>query len=617
MSARLEPSRIRNIAIIAHVDHGKTTLVDKMLGQSGTFLRGEGTEERAMDSNDLEKERGITILSKCTSITLDEFHVNIVDTPGHADFGGEVERVMRMVDSVLLLVDATDGPMPQTRFVTKKALERGIKPIVVINKIDRDSADPDAAVNAVFDLFVNLNATDEQLDFPIVYASAKQGYAVLSLTDERKDLRPLFDTIIDRVPPPSVNLNDTPALQVTTFSHDEFLGSLAIGRIDSGRFRRGDNLLLARRDGSMVRFRASKIFGFKGLNRDEVEEAVAGDIIGMTGMEDLQVGETITTPENPRILPLLEIDAPTVTMNFMVNTSPGGGTEGRFVTSRNLRERLERELRSNVSLRIQWTDSPDIFEVSGRGELHLSVLIETMRREGYELMVSQPRVITREDAEGNVTEPYELVVCDIETGNNGIVMEELNRRGGRMLDMRDGGPGRTRLEFIVPTRGLIGYRTQFMTETRGTGVLTHVFQEYGPWAGPMRGRANGVLIVQDPGEAVTYGMWKLQDRGIFFIHPNVKVYGGQIIGLHNRDNDLIINPGKAKKLTNIRTHAADEKNVLTPPKIMTLEEAIEFINEDELVEVTPKSIRLRKRILDHSERRKYDKSAAAAIADED
>jgi len=598
---------IRNVAIIAHVDHGKTTLVDRMLEQSGCLERGETGIDRAMDSNSLERERGITILSKCTSMTWEGLDINVVDTPGHADFGGEVERVMRMVDSVLLLVDAFEGPMPQTRFVLQKALSHGVKPIVVINKIDRDGADPDSAVNEVFDLFVSLEANDKQLNFPIVYSSARHGYAMHSLADEHKNLTPLFEVIRDEVPPPDVDENMPQAMQVATFDHDDYLGAMATGRIVGGRFRKSEQVLLIHRDGSREEFRITRILGFRGLHRFDLEEAVAGDIVTITGMSELNVGETITSIENPHILPLMEIDAPTISMAFRANSGPFLGEEGRYVTSQNLRERLEREIRSNVSLRVAPTDLADTFIVSGRGELHLSVLIETMRREGYEFMVAKPEVVLKTDENGQKLEPYEAVVADVPQDRVGIVIDGVNKRGGRMSNMRDMRGGRTRLDFVAPTRGLIGYRSQFMTDTRGLGVLSHVFLEYGPYLGPMQGRSTGALIVQDTCTTVTFSLWKLQDRGVFFVTAGEHVYTGQIIGESNRNQDIVINPGKGKKLTNMRAAASDEKNYLKPHKVLTIEEAIEFINEDEYVEFTPKSIRVRKRFLDHNDRKRSER----------
>ncbi len=598
---------IRNIAIIAHVDHGKTTLVDRMLEQSGSLKRNEAGIDRAMDSNSLERERGITILSKCTSMDVGDLHINVVDTPGHADFGGEVERVMRMVDCVLLLVDAFEGPMPQTRFVTQKALARGLKPIVVINKIDRDGCDPDGSMDEVFDLFVSLDATDEQLDFPVVYASAKQGYALRNLDDEPGDLTPLFDAIREQVAAPAVDDSQAPAMQVATFNHDEYLGPMATGRVASGMFRRNEEVLQVRRDGTREVFRITRILGFRGLHRFDLDTAVAGDIVTLTGMRELNVGETITSIENPRVLPLLEIDAPTVSMAFRANTGPFSGNEGSYVTSQNLRDRLEKESRTNVSLRVEPTDKADTFIVSGRGELHLSVLIETMRRDGYEFMVSRPEVVLKMDENGRKTEPYESVVADVNNEHTGVVIDALNRRGGRMEGMREMRGERTRLDFVVPTRGLIGYRSQFMTDTRGMGILSHVFLEYGPHLGPMRGRANGAIVVQDTCTCVTFGLWKLQDRGMFFVTAGDQVYAGQVIGERNRSDDIVVNPGKSKKLTNLRASAADEKNFLKPHRIMSIEDAIEFINDDEYVEFTPKSIRIRKRFLDHNDRKRSER----------
>jgi GTP-binding protein len=610
-----QPARrkdVRNIAIIAHVDHGKTTLVDVMLHQAGSFRRGEVVAERAMDSNDQERERGITILAKCTAVTWKGVRINVVDTPGHADFGGEVERVLGMVDSVLLLVDAVEGPMPQTRFVTKKALALGLRPIVVINKIDRPAADPDGTLNAVFDLFVALGANDDQLDFAVIYASGREGFAVRDLHDERGDLAPLLDMILEKVPLPPGDDDAPLALQVATLAYDDYLGYLAIGRVETGRCKMGDRLLVAHRDGSREEFRVQKVLGFQGLKRFELAEARAGDIVAVTGMSELNVGETITEIERPRILPLLTVDEPTISMEFMTNDGPFAGTEGKYVTSRNLRERLEREVKSNVALRVEETADAGIFKVSGRGELHLSVLIETMRREGYELCVSQPQVIYKDDPERGRLEPYEEVVIDVEDTYSGPVIEELGRRAGRMTEMHPSGEGRVRMEYIIPARGLIGYRSQFMTDTRGTGVFYHQLAEYGPYAGTLRGRVNGVLIVQEDGETNTYALFYLQERGVLFCGPGQKVYMGMIVGMHSRDNDLVVNPSKAKKLTNIRTTAADEKLFLTPPRIMTLENALEFINEDELVEVTPKNIRLRKRVLDHNARKRTEKAERVA-----
>jgi GTP-binding protein len=605
MSSR---SDVRNIAIIAHVDHGKTTLVDGLLQQAGAFRRGEVVQECALDSNPLERERGITILSKTTAITWKGIRINIVDTPGHADFGGEVERVLRMVDSVLLLVDAFEGPMPQTRFVTRKALALGLRPILVVNKIDRDGCDPHGTVDDVFDLFCHLGATDAQLDFPVIYASGRSGFAVLDpKEDPSKGLTPLLDLIVDKVPPPVGQLEAPFCMQVATLDYDDYLGYVAVGRILDGRIKMGDRLLLAHRDGGKEEFRVQKVLASQGLKRFEIAEGTAGDIVAVTGMAELNVGETITEIAEPRILPLLSIDEPTISMEFIANDGPFVGQEGKFVTTRNLRERLMKELKANVALRVEDTDKPNVFKVSGRGELHLSVLIETMRREGYELCVSQPQVIFKEiDGKGRC-EPYEEVTIDVDEAYVGAVIEKLGSRGGRMTEMQPSGGGRVRVEYLCPSRGLIGYRSEFLTDTRGTGVLNHNFKEYGDYAGPIKGRPSGVLIAQEPGETNTYGLFYLQERGALFLGPMVKVYGGQIIGVHSRDNDLVVNPSKAKKLTNVRTTAADEKMFLTPPRSLTLEEALEFINDDELVEVTPKAIRLRKRILDHNLRKANEK----------
>jgi len=605
---------VRNIAIIAHVDHGKTTLVDGFLHQAGAFRRGEVVADCAMDSNDLERERGITILSKFTAITWNGTRINIVDTPGHADFGGEVERVLQMVDSVLLLVDAFDGPMPQTRFVTRKALALGLRPILVVNKIDRPGADPDGAVNATFDLFVNLGATDEQLDFPVIYASGREGYAVKNLSDEKKDLGPLLDLIVENVPPPVADVDSPFCMQVTTLDYNDFLGYVGIGRVLSGRLKPGDRSLLVHRDGRREEFRVAKLLGYQALKRFELSEVAAGDICAISGMSDLTVGETITDIQNPNILPLLEIEEPTVKMQFMVNNGPNAGQEGKYITSRNIRDRLMRELKSNVALRVIETAAPDVFEVLGRGELHLSILIETMRREGYELLVSQPQVVVRTNDDGTREEPYEEAWIDVEEGYAGSVIEELGRRGGRMTEMKPGGEGRTRLQYVIPARGLIGFRSLFLTLTRGTGILNSNFSHYGPYVGTFKGRLNGVLIAQDPGDTNAYALFSLQERGQLFFEAGIKVYGGQIVGLHSRQDDLIVNPSKAKKLTNIRTTAADEKLILSPPRRFSLEEALEFINEDELVEITPAAIRIRKRVLDHNERKRVEKAREGATA---
>ncbi len=601
----------RNVAIIAHVDHGKTTLVDGLLRAAGTFRTGEVVAERALDSNDLERERGITILAKCTAVSWKGVRINLVDTPGHADFGGEVERVLGMVDSVLLLVDAYEGPMPQTRFVTQKAFEMGLRPVVVVNKIDRPGVDSHKVVDEVFDLFVSLGASDHQLDFPVIYASGRQGFAIRELDDERKGLEPLLDMIIEVVPPAEGDLDAPLCMQVATLNYDDYLGYMAIGRMRSGRAKVGDRVLRARADGKREEFRIQKVLGFQGLKRFELAEAIAGDIVSITGMEELNVGETLTSIQNPIILPPLTVDAPTISMNFRVNDGPFAGKDGKFVTSRNLRERLMREIKSNVALRVADTEDAGAFKVSGRGELHLSVLIETMRREGYELCVTQPQVITQTAPNGDVLEPYEDAVIDLDEAYTGAVIEELGRRLGKMQGMRPSGEGRVRLEYRIPSRGLIGYRSQFQTDTRGTGVLYTQLADYQPWAGAIRARINGVLIASEEGESNAYALFSLQERGQLFVGPGVRVYAGMIVGLHARDNDLVVNCNKTKKLTNIRSAGADEKLILTPPRIMTLELALEFINDDEYLEVTPNSLRLRKAVLDHNLRKRFEKAASA------
>jgi GTP-binding protein len=611
---RDQDTNIRNLAIIAHVDHGKTTLVDGLLRQAGTFRTGEVVAERALDSNDLERERGITILSKCTSVTWKGVRINLVDTPGHADFGGEVERVLGMVDSVLLVVDAFEGPMPQTRFVTTKAFQMGLSPIVVVNKIDRPRIDAHGTMDKVSDLFLSLGATDAQLDFPVIYASGREGYAILDLEQEPRDLAPLLDLIVEKVPPARGDAGAPLCMQVATLQYDDYLGYVAIGRVQSGRCKVGDRVLLAHRDGSRENFRVQKVLGFQGLKRFELAEARAGDIAAVTGMDELEVGETITSAESPRILPLLTVDAPTIRMFFLANDGPFAGTEGNQVTSRNLRERLFREVKSNVALRVEETGTAGTFEVSGRGELHLAILIEIMRREGFELCVSQPRVILKTGPNGESLEPFEDVVIDVEDTYSGAVIEELGRRLGLMSEMSPSSTGRVRLEYRIPSRALIGYRSKFLTDTRGTGVMYTQFAEYAPYAGALRSRVNGVLIAQDEGLTNAYALYSLQERGVLFVSPQVRVYGGMIVGQHSRDNDLVVNPCKTKQLTNFRTHAADEKLVLTPPRDMTLEIALEFIGPDELVEVTPASIRLRKAVLDHNDRKRVEKSIKAAAS---
>ena len=598
--------QIRNIAIIAHVDHGKTTLVDQLLRQSGTFRANQHVDERVMDSNDLEKERGITILAKNTAIDYEGYHINIVDTPGHADFGGEVERVLGMVDCVVLLVDAQEGPMPQTRFVTKKALALGLKPIVVINKIDKPSARPSWVIDQTFELFDNLGATDEQLDFPIVYASGLSGFAKLEETDESNDMRPLFDTILKHTPAPSGSADETLQLQISQLDYDNYTGRLGIGRILNGRIKPGQVVAVMNHDQQIAQGRINQLLGFKGLERVPLEEAEAGDIVIISGIEDIGIGVTITDKDNPKGLPMLSVDEPTLTMDFMVNTSPLAGTEGKFVTSRQIRDRLQKELLTNVALRVEDTADADVFRVSGRGELHLTILLENMRREGYELAVGKPRVVYR-DIDGQKCEPYENLTVDVPDENQGAIMEELGRRRGELTNMESDGNGRTRLEYHIPARGLIGFQGEFMTLTRGVGLMSHVFDDYAPVKPDMPGRHNGVLVSQEQGEAVAYALWNLEDRGRMFVSPNDKIYEGMIIGIHSRENDLVVNPLKGKKLTNVRASGTDEAVRLTTPIKLTLEGAVEFIDDDELVEITPQSIRLRKRYLSELERRRHFK----------
>ena len=597
---------IRNIAIIAHVDHGKTTLVDQLLRQSGTFRANQQVDERVMDSNDLEKERGITILAKNTAIEYEGYHINIVDTPGHADFGGEVERVLGMVDCVLLLVDAQEGPMPQTRFVTKKALALGLKPIVVINKIDKPSARPSWVIDQTFELFDKLGATDEQLDFPIVYASGLSGFAKLEEDDDSSDMRPLFETILKYTPEPAGDADQPLQLQISQLDYDNYTGRLGIGRILNGRIKPGQVVTIMNEDEQIGQGRINQLLGFKGLERIPLEEAAAGDIVTISGLDDIGIGVTIADREQPKGLPMLSVDEPTLTMDFMVNTSPLAGTEGKFVTSRQIRERLQKELLTNVALRVEDTADADVFRVSGRGELHLTILIENMRREGYELAVGKPRVVYR-DIDGVNCEPYENLTVDVEDNTQGAVMEELGRRRGELTNMESDGKGRTRLEYRIPARGLIGFQGEFMTMTRGQGLMSHVFDNYAPVKAEIPGRRNGVLVSQEQGDAVAYALWNLEDRGRMFINPGEKIYEGMIIGIHSRDNDLVVNPLKGKKLTNVRASGTDEAVRLTPPILLSLEAAVEFIDDDELVEITPQTIRLRKRYLSEQERRKHFK----------
>ncbi|MBT8606006.1 translational GTPase TypA [Polynucleobacter paneuropaeus] len=596
---------LRNIAIIAHVDHGKTTLVDQLLRQSGTFRSNEKMTERVMDSNDLEKERGITILSKNCAVEYDGTHINIVDTPGHADFGGEVERVLSMVDGVLLLVDAVEGPMPQTRFVTKKALALGLKPIVVINKVDRPGARCDYVINATFELFDKLGASEEQLDFPIIYASGLNGYAGMTEDVREGDMRPLFDAVLKYVPVRDDNPDGPLQFQISSIDYNSYVGKIGIGRVNRGRVKSGMEVICMNGpDGVPFKGRVNQVLKFKGLEREVVDEAIAGDIALINGIEELAIGTTVCAPDTPEALPMLKIDEPTLTMNFMVNTSPLAGREGKFVTSRQIRERLDRELKSNMALRVKETDDDTVFEVSGRGELHLTILVETMRREGYELAVSRPRVVFHEE-NGVKMEPFENLTVDVEDATQGAVMEDLGKRKGELLDMVSDGKGRTRLEYRIPARGLIGFQGDFMTMTRGNGLMSHTFDAYAPAKDGVLGeRHNGVLISQDDGEAVAYAIWKLQDRGRMFVKHGDPVYEGMVIGIHSRDNDLVVNPIKGKQLTNVRSSGTDEAVRLVTPVDLTLEYAVEFISDDELVEVTPKSVRVRKRHLKEHDRKK-------------
>ena len=599
--------KLRNIAIIAHVDHGKTTLVDKLLQQSGTFAAHAKVTERIMDSNDIEKERGITILAKNTALDWNGYHINIVDTPGHADFGGEVERVLSMVDSVLLLVDAVDGPMPQTRFVTQKAFALGLKPIVVINKIDRPGARPDWVVDQTFDLFDRLGATDEQLDFPIVYASAINGYAGFEHTITGGDMTPLFETIVEKVSPPPVDLDGPFQMQVSSLDYNTYVGVIGIGRIQRGEIKPNMPLIIVNREGVERRGRMLQVFGFHGLDRVEVQSARAGDIIAFTGIEKLEISDTLCHPDAVEAMPPLTVDEPTVTMTFQVNNSPFAGKEGKFLTSRQIRDRLEKELQHNVALKVEDTVDPDKFKVSGRGELHLSVLIENMRREGFELGVSRPEVIIKE-IDGEKCEPFEMVTIEVEEIHQGAIMEKLGERKGDLLNMVPDGKGRIRLEYMMPSRGLIGFQTEFMTTTSGSGLLYHVFDHYGPMKkGEIGVRKRGVLVSMVQGKALAYALFALQERGeLFLVHAD-EVYEGMLVGIHSRSNDLVVNPTKAKQLTNIRAAGTDENLILTAIQKMTLEQALEFIGEDELVEVTPKSIRLRKKLLTENERKRAAK----------
>ena len=608
---------LRNIAIIAHVDHGKTTLVDKLLQQAGTFQAHERLTERVMDSNDIERERGITILAKNTAVDFDGVHINIVDTPGHADFGGEVERTLSMVDGVLLLVDAVEGPMPQTRFVTRKALALGLKPIVVINKVDRDGARAQWVINQTFDLFDRLGADESQLDFPVVYASALQGWASLDPSSaesggKRGDsMRPLFETVLKNVPVPVGDPALPLQMAVAALDYSSYVGRLVIGRLRRGVIRPGMEVAVMEPNGTSAISKITGVYGFQGLERVLMDEAYAGEIVQVTGIDEVSIGATLADKEQPEALPVHKIDEPTLNMNFQVNTSPLVGREGKFVTSRQLRDRLYRELLTNVALRVEDTGETDVFRVSGRGELHLTILIENMRREGFEVAVSRPQVILKQ-INGVTCEPFEMLTVDVEEANQGPVIAALNGRRGEMLDMSQDSRGRVRLDYRIPARGLIGFQTEFMTMTRGTGVLSHVFDEYAPVKGESSDRRSGALISGDDGEAVAYALWKLQERGRMFVNPGDPVYEGMVVGIHTRDNDLVINPVKEKHLTNVRASGKDEAIVLTPPIRLTLESAVEFIADDELVEVTPKSIRIRKRWLQEHERRKQSRTAVAA-----
>lgn len=598
---------IRNIAIIAHVDHGKTTLVDKLLQQSGTYRDHEAVQERAMDSNDLERERGITILAKNTAITYKNYLINIVDTPGHADFGGEVERIMKMVDGVLLVVDAFEGCMPQTKFVLRKALEHNLTPIVVVNKIDRPNARPVEVIDEVLDLFIELGANDDQLEFPVVYASALMGTSSMDPEKQDDNMMALYDTIVSHIPSPTENVEEPLQFLVTLLDYNEYLGRIAIGRVNRGIINQGQAVAVIDHDGKTKQARIEKLFGFQGLKRVEVMEAGAGDIVAIAGIREINIGETIADPQNPEALPVLKIDEPTLQMTFLVNNSPFAGREGKWVTSRKLRERLFKELETDVALRVDETESPDAFIVSGRGELHLGILIENMRREGYELQVSKPEVIIKE-IDGIKQEPYERLLIDVPEESMGSVMESLGTRKAEMVNMINNGTGTVRLEFIIPARGLIGYRTSFLTLTRGYGIMNHAFDSYGPLAGAgVGGRHQGVLVASENGTSTFYGMLGVEDRGLLFVEPGTEIYEGMIVGEHNRDNDIIVNICKEKQLSNVRSAGKDDTVKLKTPVIFSLEAALEYLNDDEYCEITPKSIRLRKKILVKSERERAEK----------
>jgi GTP-binding protein len=603
---------IRNIAIIAHVDHGKTTLVDKLLQQSGTYRENEQIQERAMDSNDLERERGITILAKNTAINYKDYLINIVDTPGHADFGGEVERIMKMVDGVLLVVDAFEGCMPQTKFVLRKALEQNLTPIVVLNKIDRPNARPAEVVDEVLELFIELGANDDQLDFPVVYASALMGTSSNDPEKQNEDMEALYEMIISHIPHPKEDQNQPLQFLVTLMDYNEYLGRIGIGRVNRGKISQGQTVAVMTRDGATKQGRIEKLFGFQGLKRIEIEEAAAGDIIAIAGIKEINIGETIADPANPEALPVLKIDEPTLQMTFLVNNSPFAGKEGKWVTSRKLRERLFKELETDVSLRVDETDSPDAFVVSGRGELHLGILIENMRREGFELQVSKPEVIIK-IIDGVKMEPLERLLIDIPEDSMGAVMESLGTRKAEMLNMTNNGMGQVRLEFLIPARGLIGYSTYFLTLTRGYGVMNHAYDSYGPYAGSnVGGRHQGVLVSMETGTARAYGILSIEDRGILFVHPGTEVYEGMVVGEHTRDNDITVNICKEKPLTNMRASSKDDTVKIKTPRSYSLEQALEYLNDDEYCEVTPKSIRLRKKILNKSDRERAEKHRKVA-----
>ena len=607
----MEREHIRNIGIIAHVDHGKTTLVDCLLRQSGMFREAELAETCIMDSNDLEKERGITIFSKNASINYKDYKINIIDTPGHADFGGEVERILKMVNGVLLIVDAYEGPMPQTRFVLKKSLDLGLKPIVVVNKIDRPGANPENALNLVFDLFVNLGASDEQLDFSTIYTSAKMGFCRVEPGGEEQDMKPVLDLIIDKVEPHEGDPKAAFQMLVSNIDYNDYVGRIAVGKIQRGSYDSSKQYTLIRRSGDKEDFKVSKVFTFEGLQRKEAQNAVVGDIVGISGMKEVDIGETIADRNNPEALPLIEIDEPTLSINFLVNSSPFAGREGKFVTSRQLRERLFKEIKQNVALRVEEESSNDTFKVSGRGELHLTILIETMRREGYEFSISRPQVVLKE-IKNKIMEPEEFAVIDVEEQYMGTVMEAMGKRKGEMKNMIHTGTESVRLEFVIPTRGLFGFRSQLLSLTRGTGILNHSFHNYAPYCGELARRKNGVLISLENGSTTQHSLFNLQDRGIMFLGPSEEVYTGMIIGENNKDNDLVVNICKGKKLTNVRASGSDDTVSIAPPRIMSLEQVLGYLNDDELAEITPTSIRLRKRHMDENERKRASKTQKVA-----